>query len=192
MATTAGTSSLANCCASKHSTFAWDIKERARGSEGRTQECPNACPGLFPVLLRSHHCWVQHYSVLKSLQQLPSRAGNSGLTSHKRTVTELKIEVSLEGCAGPWGKARQCLPIQAEPDSGHWGCRPLPVRQARLPWFRSPEGTCPVAHWLQSRPLRKQAGEDVGSWGSGGSRHQRPGRPVSWVGWTSSGLGFGV
>lgn len=111
-----------------------------------------------------------HYGVLKALQQLPSRAGNSGLTSRKRTVTELKIEVSLEGCAGPWGKARQCLPIQAEPHSEHRGCRPPPARQARLPRSRSREGTCPVSptapgqglQRLQSRAPGKQAGRMLG------------------------------
>lgn len=137
------------------------LKEGHRSVQMHAQASFQCCSDLIIV-------GFSHYSVLKSLQQLPSRAGNSGLTSRKRTVTELKIEVSLEGYAGPWGKTWQCLPTQAEPDSGHWGCRPLPVRQARLPWFRSPEGTCPVAPTSCRAALREsKPGRILGARGLG-------------------------
>lgn len=72
----------------------WTSKERIRASKRRTQQCP----GLSPVLLISPHlCWFSATTVsLNHFSSHPSEAGNSGLTSHKRTVTELKIDVSLD------------------------------------------------------------------------------------------------
>lgn len=70
------------------------------------------------------------YSVLKSLQQLPSRAGNSGLTSRKRTVTELKIEVSLRAAQAPGERPSSVCPPRQSRTLGIGAADLPPPREA--------------------------------------------------------------
>lgn len=130
-------------------TLRWASEEGGRASDRRTQQGPSACPVLFPMPFVSPHLyWTAATTVsLNHFSSCPSRAGNSGLTSHERTVTELKIEVSLDWSRGLCGALMAGPAGSAHPGrAGLWaaGAAALPPRgKLGFPWCRSPEGMCP-------------------------------------------------
>lgn len=98
-----------------------------------------------PVLLVSPHpSWFSATTLsLNHFSSHPSEAGNSGLTSHKRTVTELKIDVSpdwFRGLRRPLMAGLVCPPHTPRQSRtlGSGSRRPppegsrVPTRRARL------------------------------------------------------------
>lgn len=142
--------------ASKHCTALHrTAEERIGASKGGTGECPSAYPDFSPVPLMSPHLrWSLASTVsLDHFSSCPNRAGNSGLTSCKRTVTKLKIET----CPLTGPRAVQAPSAgQAELDSGqlelpspHEGAA-FPTRQGRLSLIPKPQGSS--ASCLPHRP----------------------------------------
>lgn len=175
--------------ASKHcTTLHRTAEERIGASKGGTGECPSAYPDFSPVPLMSPHLrWSLASTVsLDHFSSCPNRAGNSGLTSCKRTVTKLKIEtcpltgpraaqapsagqaVSAQpGRAGFWAAGA------AEPPRG--SCFPHQARPAFLdpeaPRVLSLPPPPPPCQRLLTVPQRKQAwGGHGAGWGETGVR----------------------
>lgn len=83
---------------------------------------------LSSVLTSPHLCWFSATTVsLNHFSSHPSGAGNSGLTSHKRTVTELKIDVSLDWFRGLRSPLMAGLACPPHP-------RPRPAPTPRQSW----------------------------------------------------------